>query len=476
MKSLSINAFLNTLRNVLNMIFPLVTFPYVARILGAQNLGIYNFSNTFISYFLLIAGLGINTYAIREGAKYREDRKKLNNFVAQLYSINLVSTLISYILLGSVLVLAHNLRIYVICILIFSIQIFFTTIGVEWIYSIFEDYTYITIRSIFFKLISLILLFVLVKHKSDYLIYAAITVFASVGSNILNYIHVKKFCDIKITKVMKIKKHIKPILIIFASNIAILLYVNSGITLLGIMKNAYIVGIYSASTKIYSVLKTVLSSALIVTVPRLAMLYGKKNFNEYRKVASNVFNFLTLVTIPATIGLIIVSKSVILVLSGRDFVSATLSLQLLSIAAIFSIFSWFYNDCILIPAKKERVVLIATIVSAIVNILLNIVLIPNYNQNASAFATIIAELVGMIISIYYGRKVVTIKNFYNNFSTVVIASIGMAIIGVIINFLKLNTFISLIMVICLSGIAYLIMLIILKNKLVINIINQKTKG
>ena len=90
MKSLSLNAFLNTIRNILNMVFPIITFPYVSRILGAHNLGIYNFSNTYVNYFLLLAALGINTYAIREGAKYRDNREEINKFVGQIFSINLV--------------------------------------------------------------------------------------------------------------------------------------------------------------------------------------------------------------------------------------------------------------------------------------------------------------------------------------------------------------------------------------------------
>lgn len=125
MKSLKINVLLNTLRSVLNIIFPLITFPYVSRILGADNLGIYNFSSSFVSYFILIAGLGINTYAIREGAKYRDNREEISNFSSEVFSINMLSTLIAYILLITILLLFKNLQDYTICIIIFSIQIFF---------------------------------------------------------------------------------------------------------------------------------------------------------------------------------------------------------------------------------------------------------------------------------------------------------------------------------------------------------------
>jgi O-antigen/teichoic acid export membrane protein len=180
-KSLGVNAFLNGLRSVLNLFFPLITFPYVSRVLSVSGIGIYNFSNTYVSYFILIAGLGIATYAVREGAKYRENKDKIDEFVSQIFSLNMIATIIAYLLLFASLIIFKNLHNYVSCILIFSLQILFTTLGTEWIYTIYEDYTYITVRSIIFKIISIILLFLLVKKPEDYLNYAAITVFFGRG-------------------------------------------------------------------------------------------------------------------------------------------------------------------------------------------------------------------------------------------------------------------------------------------------------
>lgn len=472
-KSLSVNAFLNTLRSILNMIFPLITFPYVSRVLGATGIGKYNFSNSVVSYFLMIAALGINTYAIREGAKYRDSRTKISNFASEIFSINIVSTVISYVLLLIFVVLFPQLTPYWKCICIFSIQIIFTTLGVEWIYSIFEEYAYITCRSIFFKLLSILLLFVFVRNKNDYLNYAAVTVFATVGSNILNFVHLGKLCSLKFTFRMNLREHLKPILIIFASSIAISVYVNSDITVLGILKNDKIVGIYSVAVKIYNILKTLLSAALIVTIPRLAMLYGQKRWREHLKVARNILNLLILLTFPAVVGLFMVSEEVIEVLSGPEYIDATVSLQLLSVAAIFSIFAWFYSDCILIPAKREKIVLYSTIFSAIVNLLLNIVLIPKYNQNAAAFSTIIAELANMIVCVYVGTKIVKIDRVLKNFTSVLVATCSIILVCLIVRLLVRHLILRLILSIVLSAISYLIVLIILKNSLVVNFIREK---
>ncbi len=177
-KSLELNAFLNSLRSILNLLFPLITFPYVSRVLSVDGMGIYNFSNTYVNYFLLIAGLGIATYAVREGAKYRNNTEEISKFASQVFTINIYSTVVAYVLLLGSLLVFKNLNNYISCTLIFGLQIIFTTIGTEWIYTIYEDYSYITIRSIVFKIFSIILLFILVRKPEDYLWYAAITVFS----------------------------------------------------------------------------------------------------------------------------------------------------------------------------------------------------------------------------------------------------------------------------------------------------------
>lgn len=167
------------------------------------------------------------------------------------------------------------------CILIFSLQIFFTTIGTEWIYQIYEDYTYITVRSIIFQIISIVLLFIFFRKPNDYLSYAAITVFSAVGANVLNFIHARQYCHIHLVFHFNWKKHIFPILILFATSVTMMIYVNSDVTLLGLIKNNYVVGIYSVSSKIYVMVKTVINALVMVTIPRLAVFYGRNKVKDY---------------------------------------------------------------------------------------------------------------------------------------------------------------------------------------------------
>lgn len=475
-KSLGINAVLNGIRSVLTLLFPLITFPYVSRILGATGIGIYNFSNSIVSYFLLIAGLGINTYAVREGAKYRENKEKISEFSSQIFTINLCSTVIAYILLGISLIIFKELQADVICILIFSMQIVFTTIGVEWLYTIYEDYTYITIRSIIFNILSILLLFLFVRKPSDYLIYAGITVCASAGANILNFINSKKIINLRITTKLNLAQHIKPILIIFASSVAVMIYVNSDITLLGLMKNNYVVGIYSVSAKIYTMVKSVLTAILIVTVPRLALLWGQKRFKEYKSILKDVVNNLIILVLPTMLGLMMLSREVILIISGKSFLRAHISLEILCVALIFSLFGWIISDCVLIPAKREKYFLFATVLSAVLNIAINILFIPSFSENAAAFSTVIAEGSMVIINLYYARDIMgpifKSRNFLKNLLSAVIGCLGIVIVCLLLKMGIKSLILRTILSVILSIIMYGAILVLLKNDIAINILSK----
>ncbi len=431
-KSLGINAFLNGLRSVLNLLFPLITFPYISRVLSVQGIGIYNFSNIYVNYFILIAGLGIATYAVREGAKYRNQKKKIEEFASQVFSINIFATIIAYLLLFLSLVIFKNLNNYVTCILIFSLQILFTTLGTEWIYTIYEDYAYITIRSIAFKILSIILLFILVREPSDYLWYATITVLAGVGSNILNFVHAKSFINIRLTLNTNWRYHLKPILVIFASAVAVTIYVSSDTTILGILKNDYAVGIYSTSVKIYQIAQSLLSAILTVTIPRLAMLWGQKRRSEYNDVLTRVINTLGILVLPASVGLIMLSREVVLIIAGHKFLSSVNSLRIITWAIIFSIFAWIFSDCVLIPAKRESKVLRNTLITAAINVILNFILIPSMSYDGTSLSTVIAEFSVMIMNGYSCRDIIkpiifkkeTLKNLFES----IIGCVGIVIV------------------------------------------------
>lgn len=475
-KSLGLNAFFNGMRSVLNLIFPLITFPYISRVLSVSGIGIYNFSNTYVSYFILIAGLGIATYAVREGAKYRNQKEKIEEFTSQVFSINIIATIVAYLLLFLSLVIFKNLNNYVTCILIFSLQILFTTLGTEWIYTIYEDYAYITIRSIAFKILSIIILFILVRKPSDYLWYATITVLAAVGSNILNFIHARSFINIRLTLNTKWRYHLKPIMIIFASAVAITIFTASDTTILGILKNDYAVGIYSTSAKIYQITEGLLSAILTVTIPRLAMLWGQKRRSEYNDVLIRVINTLGILVLPASVGLIMLSREVVLIIAGYKFLPSVNSLRIITWAMIFSIFAWIFSDCVLIPVKRESKVLRNTLITAVINVILNFILIPSMSYDGTSLSTVIAEFSVMVMNGYSCRDIIkpiifkkeTLKNLFES----IIGCIGIVIVFLLCQWGLHSMIWKTIFSMVLSVPMYGAILILLGNEIAISMLNN----
>lgn len=462
-KKLAKNAILNLIKTISSLIFPLITFPYISRILGVDNLGAYNFSTSVVSYFSLIAGLGISTYAVREGARYREDNSKLSLFSSEIFTINVVSTILAYILMFICILFFEELRKYLSVILILCVAIMFTTLGCEWVYNIYEDFKYITIRSIIFQLVSLILLFVLVKDSNDLLAYSIITVIASSGANVVNIIARRKYLKIGLVFNKNITKHLVPIFILFANSVATTIYINSDMTILGIISGDYYTGLYSVSTKVYTIIKTLLGAIIVVSIPHLVSLIGKNDLTEYKNTSKGILNVLLSFCIPTMIGIFCISKYIILLLSGEDYVKATVSLKILSFALIFSIISWYYTSCVLIPFRKEKIVLVATTCSAIANVVLNILLVPKFNINATAFTTMLAELISAAICYIYGRKYTQYRPPLNIIMSILIGSVGIYACCYIVAQLFSSVLLVITFSIVLSALIYMLVLILFKN-------------
>lgn len=431
-KRVAVNALLNTIKTVLGIIFPLITFPYVTRVLGVETLGVYTFSASIISYFLLIAALGISTYGIREGTQYRNNQEKFDKFVGELFSINVISTIVSYLLLGICLIIVPKLHDYSAAILILSIEMIMATIGVAWVCNIYEDFLFITIRTLAIQLISLVLTLTLVKNPGDLYIYVIIIVLANSGANLLNFFYIRrKYCKFKLTKNIDWKRHLRPILIIFSTSVAITVYVSSDSTMLGFMTSDYDVGLYGTAVKIYNIMKQVLAALLMVLIPQFSLMFARGEKERSNLLFSKVFNILTLLMLPMTVGLFMLSEEVIRLIAGTDYLGGTDSLRLLSIAVMFSLYAYMYIQCILIPAKKEDVVFKATALSAIVNIGLNFIMIPLWGINAAAITTIIAEAITFIITAIIGRRYVSLSGISKTLISSIVGCVGIVVICIL---------------------------------------------
>lgn len=471
-KSLKKNVGLNMTKSIMSLIFPLITFPYSSRILGPIYIGKVNFAHSVVSYFSLLAALGINVYAIREAAKLRDNKIKLSIFIKEIFTINLISTVIAYILFGVAIFLIPTLNEYKKLLCICSASIIFTTIGMDYLYTALEEFEYITIRSIIFQFISIALLFIFIHTSEDYFKYAAISVIASVGSNLLNFFHARHFIDFRIKQKLNLGKHLKPIFILFAMNAAINIYTVLDSTMLGFMKGDEAVGIYTAATKINRIITVMITSISSILLPRLSYYAKNKNNEDFLRISNKAFNFIMLLSIPSALGLFVLSEPITLLFSGKEYSSAIQVMKIMNPVIIFISLSNLMGNQILMSVGKENKVLFSVVVGSITNFTMNSIFIPIFGVFGAAIGTLCAEFLVTLIQFIETRRYFLHKDILDNTIKVVLSSVIMSILVYKVSTFFNNNLIKIIIGIPVGIFIYTVLLFIFKNTFFIKFVKE----
>lgn len=403
-KSIGVNAVLNFIKVGCSIVFPLITFPYTSRVLQVESIGKVNYGNSIITYFALFAALGISTYGVREGAR-RKRGAEFERFASEIFSLNLLTTALSYAVLFGMLLLVPRFRDYRAVILIQSLTIFLTTLGVEWVNTVYEDFLYITVRSIVIQILCMAALFLFIHRPEDYLKYACISVMSSSIMCVANWIYCRRYVRIRILPDPAVFRHLYPMFIFFANSLAITIYVSADTTMLGWIAGDYYTGLYAVSVKIYQIVKKLMTAVYTVTIPRLSRFAGSGEWKEYRKLLTEISSCVILLVVPCMTGLAVYARSIIFVISGESYLPAVRSLQILAIALLFAVGSGVVVNCINTPNGFEKTSLSATIAAALVNVGLNVVLIPAFRQDGAALTTVIAEAMVFVICLARLRHV-----------------------------------------------------------------------
>lgn len=478
-KSIKVNSMLNVIKTISSIIFPLITFPYISRVLQPENVGKVNFGSSFVSYFSLIASLGITTYAIRECSAVRGDKKKLGEKASQIFSINVCTTIVAYVLLGLSLIFFRKLDSYRTLIIIQSTAILFTTWGADWLNSAMEDFKFITIRSIGFQFISLILMFILVHQPDDYYKYAAITVLSSCGANITNILYRRKYCTVRFTKDMHWQEHFTPILLLFVMILAQTIFSNADITMLGLMKGDFEVGIYSTAYKMKNIVVQVVASLCWVVMPRMSYYFAEGDWNKINAMLKKVLSVMVTIGFPCVAGCVVLSSEIIQIVAGQQYSAASLPLMILMFSFIVDIFGGsFLGNMVCLPAKQEKVFMEACCFTAVVNVVLNYILIPYGGASAAAFTSSISAIVICVWLFIKKDSRVKLNYAWEVCKSPLVGSIIIIIFCTAIKAVVVNICAKLSICILGSVLLYFLTLILFHNVLVIDVcesINKKIK-
>ena len=403
--SIRFNFLMNFILTASSFVFPLITFPYVSRVLMPEGIGKVTFATSVISYFTMVAMLGVPTYGIRACAQVRDDKEKLSKVVQELMIINLVLTLICYVCLGISICTIDRFREDSDIIWISSLGILLNAVGVNWFYSAIEEYSYITFRSLIFKVLSVFLMFFCIKDQDDYPMYAVMTLVASSGSYVLNFIRLRKYIFFKRYPHYDFMPHIKAAMVFFAMTVATTVYTNLDTVMLGFMSGNAEVGYYNAAVKVKQILVSLVTSLGAVLLPRLSYYVQSDRREQFYRVVVKAMRIVFFLAIPLMVFFMMFAEEVILILSGEAYLAAVPPMQIIMPTLLFIGITNLLGLQIMVPMGQERLVVISVVVGGILDLILNAVLIPGYGASGAAIGTLAAEGMVLVVQVVMLREV-----------------------------------------------------------------------
>lgn len=466
------NVIMNALLTMSSFIFPLISFPYVSRILLPVGTGKVSFATSLISYFTMFSQLGIPTYGIRACAKVRDDKVALSRVVHELLFINVVMSVVSYALLIAAILFVPRLREEKTLYIVIGTTIILTAIGMEWLYKALEQYTYITIRSIIFKFVSLVAMFFLVHAQEDYVIYGGITIFASSASNILNFINAHKYIDFKYIGGYNLGRHLKPVSIFFAMSCATTIYTHLDTVMLGFMAGDADVGYYNAAVRIKTILVSIVTSLGAVLLPRTSYYIQHGQINEFKRISAKALNFVFLIASPLMVYFICFAKEGIFFLSGDAYAGSVLPMQIIMPTLLFIGLSNLIGIQILVPQGKEIIVLYSEILGAVVDIVLNALLIPQFASAGAAIGTLVAEFVVVVFQYMQVRHDMQQAFHAIHYGRIAACIVIASVLAGFVKTLHLNSFLALLLSACIYFLVYGLLLLYKKEPLICELYTQ----
>jgi O-antigen/teichoic acid export membrane protein len=433
-----------------------------------EGLGKVYFANSIILYFVLFSGLGIGIYGTRECAKVRNDKMALSKIASELFAINSISVIIVYIFFAISIFVIPKFIEYRTLLCVSSISIFLSALGIEWLYGALEEYRYIAIRSFLSQLVSLILLFLLVKKIDDYILYAGIAILASAGSNIFNFLYARKYIDLHILINKKLCKHLKPLVTLFIMAIVTDLHGITDTVMLGFILDDTAVGIYTAATKMNKLTMGVITSAIIVFLPRLSFYIGRNRLDYFSDLIHKCICFLLFLSVPLSVGLYLLSKSLIFLFSGQNYLQAVPVMHVMAPVILFFPITNMISSQVFIPLGKEKLIVYTIALGIIVNISLNSILIPSHGIFGSGIARVCSEFVVALFQIIIARKYFLSRKIIINLFQFTISSLCMGIVILIIFYFIPIIIIHTVFAIVFGFLVYIGVLYLMKNAFIIS--------
>ena len=423
-KSLTKNFIYNLAYQILILIIPLVSTPYISRVLGAENIGVFSFTLSIATYFVLFGTLGTSTYGQREIAYVANDRTKYSKTFWEIFLLKLGTMTISLLTFFLFFVLGNNEYNYYYAIL--TIEVVGNLLDISWFFQGLEEFKKTVMRNAIIRLIAFGLLFVLVKTPDDLPFYFAIHVAATLFGNLSLWFYLPKFLQKVSLKALKPLKHLRHTIVLFIPQIAIQVYTVLDKTMIGaIITDKSEVGYYEQSQKLVKVLLAVVTSLGIVMASRIAKYYIAGQKKETERAMMKSFRVIFLMGLPIMAGLMVTAPTFSPLFYGEGYDAIPLLLRIISPIIIFIGMSNVIGIQYLLPTKHQTEFTASVISGAVVNFIANLLLIPHFGAVGASIGTVIAEFTTTAVQLYFVRKEFKITTVLKSSLTYVIASLVM---------------------------------------------------
>ena len=398
--------FYNFLLTSSNLLFPLLTFPYLSRILGAEGIGICSFIQSYAQNFAIIAALGIPLYGIREISKVRDDKAKRSRIFFELLSIHSILTviflIIYFISIFNYADFEQNKKLAIVG----SGFIFLNVFSIEWLFTGLSNFKYITIRSVIIRVISIIFIFLLVKTKDDFTIYFLIIVLTFFFTALLDMYSSIKFISWKISLTVKgILVHLKPVTFLGIYMVLTSIYSVLPTTLLGFLSTKLAVGYYYGANRIIRMVISIFTSLITVMIPRLNSVVEKEESGEYLSMLQKTLSIVITFGIPITFFVFLVANPLVMLLAGKNFINSIFVIQIMSPIILIVAFAQIFVHLVLNVNRKDKEMMLLAVLGMIIGIVINLVFIPRFAERATGVSQLLSELLVTLFSFFLARRI-----------------------------------------------------------------------
>jgi O-antigen/teichoic acid export membrane protein len=404
------NLLYNALLAVSQLIFPLITFPYSSRILGPEGIGSVNFVDSFTQYFILFSALGIPLYGIREISKQKNNKEGRNQIFSEILMIHIISATIFSIIYLVIALSIPRLSIHLDLVAVGILIIVFGVFSVEWLFQGLEEFAFITIRSLIVRCCSIVFLFVFLKADSPPIIYYCVLASGAIINGLANLFFIRNLVHYRFIN-LNLIKHLKPLLLIFGSIVAVSVYILMDNVILGFIKDERAVGIYATALRIVRIPLALVGAINAVIIPQVSRAFDAGDFNEIRSLIDKSYHLLCIIGIPIVCGLFVASTFLIHLFGGPKFEDSILPLQIMAPLVFLNGMGYIICMQVLAPLGKEKQLFRAYLVAMVFSIPVNIFLVNHFSFNGAAVGIMLTELLATGLCYYF--LTLTIKIDFN---------------------------------------------------------------